>query len=250
MSQKTLFKDKNIGYHTFGLKLDDTLVPETSKDPYGSNGHEYVNLDLPSGTLWAKCNIGAETEDGEGLCFQWGDTQGYTEDQVGSGEGQKMFDWSTYKWIDDPEVPTFTKYTEGGALSSEDDAAKANMGGRWCMPTSNNFQELFTNTNQNFVDTEGKVGIQFISKQDSSKYIFIPFAKYFVNDEVYQSAPNSENACILWSSSYQNAKEPGKSIGAILQFNNKQGGIICSVTQVLRCVGAPIRGILRVKLTN
>ena len=62
---------------------------EKENDPY--NGHEYVDLGLPSGTLWAKCNVGAETETDYGLYFQWGDTQGYTADQIGTGNGQKPF---------------------------------------------------------------------------------------------------------------------------------------------------------------
>ena len=44
---------------------------------------DYVDLGLPSGLLWAKKNLGAATEEDAGLYFQWGDTQGYTAEQVG-----------------------------------------------------------------------------------------------------------------------------------------------------------------------
>ena len=45
--------------------------------------HEYVDLGLPSGTLWATCNIGADASYLPGLYFAWGETQGYTKEQVG-----------------------------------------------------------------------------------------------------------------------------------------------------------------------
>ena len=51
----------------------------------GINAYEYVDLGLPSHLKWAKCNIGANSEEKTGLYFQWGDTQGYTAEQVGNG---------------------------------------------------------------------------------------------------------------------------------------------------------------------
>lgn len=53
---------------------------------------EYVDLGLPSGTLWAKCNLGAEKETDFGKFYQWADTQGY------DGDAGHDFHWSTYKW--------------------------------------------------------------------------------------------------------------------------------------------------------
>ena len=41
-----------------------------------NNGYEYVDLGLPSGTLWAACNVGASKPSDDGQYFQWGDTQG------------------------------------------------------------------------------------------------------------------------------------------------------------------------------
>lgn len=49
----------------------------------------YVDLGLPSGKKWAKCNVGANIPEESGLYFQWGDTQGYTAAQAGNEEGQK-----------------------------------------------------------------------------------------------------------------------------------------------------------------
>ena len=99
--------------------------------PPDVNGHDYVDLGLPNGTLWVACNVGASKPSEAGLYFQWGDTVGYTKDQVGTGEGQKKFakDYSDYKWGVDPN---FTKYTKiGDKLELEDDAAHVHMGGDW-----------------------------------------------------------------------------------------------------------------------
>jgi len=54
--------------------------------------YEYVDLGLPSGTLWAKCNIGANSETDYGLYFAWGETQGYADAST------KAFSWSDYKF--------------------------------------------------------------------------------------------------------------------------------------------------------
>ena len=66
---------------------DDTnAVHYNPYDPY--NGHEYVEI---GGLKWATMNVGATAVTDNGLYFQWGDTQGYTAEQVGNGEGQKNF---------------------------------------------------------------------------------------------------------------------------------------------------------------
>lgn len=52
-----------------------------------NNSYKAIDLGLPSGILWADRNIGAATPEDSGLYFQWGDTQGYTAEQVGNGAG-------------------------------------------------------------------------------------------------------------------------------------------------------------------
>ena len=144
-----------------------------------TNGKDYVDLGLPSGTLWAAMNVGASKPSDKGLYFQWGDTVGYTADQVETGKGKNKFasDWSDYKW---GAYPNFSKYTTTGAtLELEDDAAHANMGGDWHMPTPTQIQELIDNTTSSWAlygDTIAINGIKFTSKKDKSKSIFIPAA--------------------------------------------------------------------------
>ena len=156
---------------------------EKENDPY--NGHEYVDLGLPSGTLWAKCNVGAETETDYGLYFQWGDTQGYTADQIGTGNGQKPFNQNDYKFYEAGVGNTKYNQTDGKTvLELEDDAARANMGGEWRMPTFDDFSELQNETTQETITKDGKSGMLFISKSNSNNTIFIPFGGWIINGQI------------------------------------------------------------------
>ena len=141
-----------------------------------NNGFEYVDLGLPSGTLWATMNVGASKASDAGLYFQWGDTVGYTADQVGTGDGKKAFasDESDYKF---GVYPNYTKYTTTSAtLALEDDAAHAHMGGEWHMPSPTQIRELLENTTSEWTTLDGVNGRLFTSKKDGTKSIFIPAA--------------------------------------------------------------------------
>ena len=139
-----------------------------------NNGFEYVDLGLPSGTLWATMNVGARKPSDYGLFFQWGDTSGYTADQV---RKDKQFNWSDYKFSIDGSSTNFSKYTTIGAtLELEDDAAHVNMGGRWHIPTPTQIRELLDNTRSSWTTQDGVNGMLFTSNKDSSKSIFFPAA--------------------------------------------------------------------------
>ena len=163
-----------------------------------NNGFEYVDLGLPSGTLWATMNVGASKPSDYGQHFQWGDTIGYTQDQIELGEGQKKFasDWSDYKW---GVNPNFTKYnTTGATLELEDDAANANMGGTWHMPTPDQIRELINTayTTNTWATQDGVNGRLFTSKNDPSKSIFIPAAGYASNGSLHVEGSEAD----VWSS--------------------------------------------------
>ena len=139
-----------------------------------SNGYDYVDLGLPSGTLWASCNVGANKPTDYGLYFQWGDTQGYTKEQVGT---EKRFNWTNYKFSINGSGSNFSKYTNPSAkLELEDDAAHANMGGDWHMPTHAQIQEIIDKTISDWDASGGVGGMKFTSKKDESRFIFIPMA--------------------------------------------------------------------------
>jgi hypothetical protein len=149
-------------------------------DPY--NGKEYVDLGLPSGTKWAKMNVGANSPTDTGLYFAWGETQGYTTSQVGTSEGQKTFTWSDYKFNPSGDGSTFTKYNaaDGTVLDLEDDAAAVNWGGQWHMPTEAQYRELFNTTyvtNAWVTDYNGSgVNGRLFTSVSNGNTMFIPAA--------------------------------------------------------------------------
>ena len=189
----------------------------------GGVSSDYVDFDLPSGLLWAKKNLGAETEEDAGLYFQWGDTQGYTAEQVGNGEGLKRFVLDDYKFSISGSGSNFSKYnsTDGKTvLDLEDDAVHAMLGGNWRMPTQNDFHELINNTDLylvpesgeeikgNLTGTNDKIefdqqttrnikGIKFYKKNDSSVYMLVPAAGYVRRGSFQQVGEYG----VLWSSS-------------------------------------------------
>lgn len=107
-----------------------------------NNGYEYVDLGLPSGTLWAKCNIGATHETYSGEAFAWGDVISHPMDGT--------YDWTceNYRFgvTCDHLNYTFSKYNSEDnklVLDLQDDAAHVNMGGDWVMPQPEHIMELF-----------------------------------------------------------------------------------------------------------
>ncbi len=139
--------------------IEGSNVPTYNK--YNYNGHEYVDLGLPSKTLWAKYNVGATAETEFGEYFASCET-----------EPKSNYAWSTYKW--GTSQATLTKYSQSCVIDPEDDAARVNMGGNWRLPTMAQWKELFTGTTRTWETIDGVPGNKFTSKTDATKYIFMP----------------------------------------------------------------------------
>ena len=203
-----------------------------SKD-INNNGYDYVDLGLPSGTLWATMNVGASKPSDFGLYFQWGDTKGYSKEQVGKGDGKKKFasDESDYKF---GVYPNYSKYTTKGAtLDLEDDAVHVNWGGDWHMPTPEQIQELLDNTTSEWTTQDGVNGRLFTSKSNPSKSIFIPAAGDAWGGSVQGSGDNG----YVWSSML-NAEYV--FYGQLLSFGS--GGV--GLDGDYRCYGFSVRGVI------
>ena len=132
-------------------------------DPY--NGYEYVDLGLPSGLKWATCNVGATSPEQAGLYFAWGETTGYTSDDVKSGV--RSFNPDTYNAGPAASI--------SANLTLEQDAAHVNLGGNWRMPNKDDYQELFDNCNVTWTkdyNRTGMAGRVFISKVNGNSVFF------------------------------------------------------------------------------
>ena len=162
-----------------------SLIDATSELKYDGEApapaHPYVEI---GGIKWATMNVGATSPEETGLYFQWGDTQGYTASQVGSGSGQKAFAWADYKFNPSGDEETMTKYnaTDGKTvLDLSDDAVNAAYGGNWRMPTTAELQALGAAVNTAWTSdyqSTGVAGLVCTDKTDSSKVLFFPAAGY------------------------------------------------------------------------
>ena len=192
-------------------KPNMSLVTETgnvySLTEGGGVTYEYVDLGLKSGTLWAKCNIGAEKETDAGLYFAWGETTGYTASQVGT---DKHFSESDYKYVNSSS--NLTKYNQSDGktvLESTDDAATQIMGDEWRMPTKDECQELIDETTNEWDSINGVTGWKFTGS--NGNYIFIPAAgdcgdgsvnTVGGNGYVWSSSLNTSSPDLAWYLSF------------------------------------------------
>ena len=166
---------------------------EVHYNPYDRfNGHEYIDLGLPSGTLWATTNIGATTPEGYGNYYAWGETKPKTD-----------YNWSTYKFNPSGDGLTMTKYNETDGLmtlEAEDDVAHVLWGGDWHIPTEEQCDELLntdyvTNAWVTNYNDSGINGSLFTSVSNGNA-IFIPAGGYYENNRVYNAGYNAN----VWAS--------------------------------------------------
>lgn len=129
---------------------------------------EYVDLGLPSGIMWAKCDLGETVPEACGLSYSWGETW---------YKGQAFEDsyyFNNGKWGE------FFKYNTAGAnpvtLDKEDDVAFLRLGEGWRIPTWADVLELYENCTITEASLNGVLGVMFISKKNNN-YIFLAYNK-------------------------------------------------------------------------
>ena len=162
---------------------------------YSIGGHVYVDLGLPSGTLWATCNVGATNPEDYGDYFAWGETQPKSD-----------YSSSNYQYWNG-SYNTLTKYCNNASygyngftdnlttLQPSDDAATAQWGSGWRMPTKEEWQELLNNTTNVWTTQNGVKGRLFTASNGNS--LFLPAAGYYDGTGLYDAGSYG----IYWSSS-------------------------------------------------
>ena len=195
-----------------------------------ANGHDYVDLGLPSGTKWATCNVGATKPEEYGDYYAWGETT-----------TKSSYSYDNYKWSNDG-CDTFTKYNTSSSygtvdnktmLELADDAARANWGGAWRMPTDAEWTELRENCTWTWTTKNGVNGYEVKSKTNGNS-IFLPAAGYCGNDGL----DNAGNYGNYWSSSL-NADDTNDALHVLFYsdgvYRNDYG---------YRCCGQSVRPVL------
>ncbi len=182
----------NRGGWVFGQELSFM----TSRATTGThNGHNWIDLGLPSGLLWATTNVGAENPEDYGNYYAWGET-----------ETKETYDWTTYQYCDGSET-TLTKYCYDESygldgytdslttLEAADDPASVSWGGNWRMPTQTEMNELLDNCTQVWTTQNGVNGSLFTGPNGNS--IFLPAAGYRYGSELLTAGSHG----LCWSSS-------------------------------------------------
>jgi hypothetical protein len=119
------------------------------------NKVKYVDLGLPSGILWAICDIGSSSPEIRGYNFAWGEISPKSE-----------FSWNNYKYGTAASDSSMTKYNSRDKLTTlelEDDAAYVNMGESWRMPTADEANEILQYTTRKITDTTTDKRVVFTS---------------------------------------------------------------------------------------
>ena len=216
-----------------GWENEDTEVVISTPSGY-HNSYGYVDLGLPSGTLWATMNVGATSPEDYGDYFAWGETT-----------PKSTYDWSTYKWCNG-SYDTQTKYCTDSdygtvdnktTLDLSDDAAYVNWGGDWRMPTIKEQKEL-RNTNyttRTWTTLNGVKGYKVTSKINGNS-IFLPAAGHRRNSDLNDAGSFG----YYWSSSLSTGN-PDYAYG--LHFYS--GSVSSSHSS--RYQGLSVRPVLRVE---
>ena len=160
-----------------------------------TENEEWVDLGLPSGLLWASCNVGATVPEEYGDYYAWGET-----------ETKSDFDWNTYMHCNG-DYDQLTKYCNSSSygyngftdnlttLDAMDDAAAQKLGSGARIPTRAEWQELINNTTAEWTQMNGVNGRKFTAS--NGKSLFLPAAGYRGGSELDDAGSDGD----YWSSS-------------------------------------------------
>lgn len=158
----------------------------------------FVDLDLPSGTLWCKHNFHATSEVDSGEFYQWGALEGYTYPEV-----KNYCTWKTCPGNNNHTSANTNSLNEWDQLNTESyylspqvqAAYNYDYGATEQMPSRAQVLELIQNTDKEWTTINKVSGCKFINKTDNSKYIFIPATGYYADGSLH----NDESDCYVWS---------------------------------------------------
>ena len=185
LASSTTYYFKAYATNSEGTAYGEVLSFTTLATTGTLNGHDWVDLGLPSGTRWATCNVGASTPTAYGNYYAWGETT-----------SKNPYNWSTYRYCNGSSS-TLTKYCNNSSygnngftdnrttLEASDDAATANWGAGWRMPTYDEMVELKDNCTVTWTTRNGVKGRLFTGPNGNS--IFLPAAGNRNGSELYNA---------------------------------------------------------------
>jgi hypothetical protein len=144
------------------------------------NGHDYVDLGLPSGLLWATCDVGSSTEGEYGDYYAWGET---------STQALGEYIWSSYQYSSGSTMKNIGSNISG----TKYDVAYKTWGGTWRMPKKTEMDELVQYCSSEWTTINGNEGMKVTGP--NGNYIFFPAAGTRYEGKYY----GSSSYCSFWS---------------------------------------------------
>ena len=187
-----------------------------------------VDLGLPSGLKWASCNIGAESPEDIGYYFSWGNVTGHN--LGGPGTGEYAFSGANYAL-----TPGYT-LTGNVPTNNTYDAARANMGGSWRLPTLTEALELIDNTTVSTITVNDKPVIKLTSKIYPDKFLIFPRCGYYNSSETLYY---KDSHFWLWTSTLSTSNTKGA--GAYQYYPSD--GVVNTNAALNRQSGINARGV-------
>lgn len=210
----------------FAMTVGHAKVNVTETPAQTPDGVEAVDMGLS--VKWANMNVGAKKSSGFGTYFAWGETK-----------PKEYYSWNTYAWSRG-NTQFLTKYSTTDRrtqLAISDDAARANWGGEWRMPTVSEYEELINpaNCSWEWTNKDGVNGYKVTSKK-TGKSIFFPITGCRFFGEVQFRAING----IYWTSSLYSTN-PNKAW--CLEFNFEDVSVYYGDLSSNRFSGRCIRAV-------
>ena len=204
------------------------------------SGFEYVDLELPSGNMWAVTNVGADEETDCGDYFSWGET-----------EPKEVYNWKTYKWCEQ-SFDSLTKYCTDSVfgyegfidnimqLEPEDDAANVLMKGEWYIPSHEDVEELMNNTTGSWEYNYNGTSVSgLLLTGKNKKQLFFPAVGYKDADNTF----NLNNSGYYWISNFNKQIDPYNCEAITIRKDKK----VLFLNMDERYYGSCIRPVLKSK---
>ena len=157
-----------------------------------------VDLGLPSGLLWCDHNVGASKPEEEGFFFSWGNVEGHNLN------GQGTYDFGTGNDTDPYKSSSGATIGYPGSIAVGDayDMARANMGAPWRLPTNAEFQELYNNCTNVWINQNGINGRRFTSNINGNSIFFPAAGNYYGSSHNYEGSDGYYWSSVLYSADY------------------------------------------------
>lgn len=209
---------------------EETQIIRGGSVPHTSDGHEWIDLELPSGIKWATCNIGASKPESSGDLFAWGENNPKDD-----------YEWKNYSFCEQTsffgwpkQISKYNNLPKLGyppdclnCLESRDDIASVKWGNNWRMPTKEDIQELLEHCSSIWTSLNGVLGVRFTSKKNKNTVFFPAHGS--------SNSPDTE-VCNYWSSSLYN----GDPLAAYVLYASPSGA---NLMNTYRYIGMFVRAV-------